>query len=688
MEEDTVDNSIIKISSDTDVANAKTLSYEIGSFKRTTNYNRILDNSELLLTTNNSEDVLDLVKAGSWIFVNDELKYIVSLYKKTRASNFGNTPVWKTSLELVSLTIILQKIILPNKTIRQPVVDSIPSKTVKGEMEKLVELYGSQYLGITNWVVDYPNEDEIVDEYTWTQPTLFECLCDLAADSNLTPRVTFDGENFVIGFVSITNDSGEQFDTSSVNGLEINGSLENTPQRMVNILTNSLSSSNVKESYVYLKSSIGVMDDLDSTAYISTAFKIEKPVKIVVKGNLSERYEDSGDIRSGHEAGYFEYDITDYVLEQSIFNSLETYYGTGFWQDEIKQYTNCNLYYILGEKNIYGVRTPYKVAWTIGDGIFSIINILNHISRYNKSKIITNIPTEGFFVDTPYFFNDDEDDFVYDLEYQAVDSVRYDIIKDEGYGAIVQNQSDAYVSFSNYKTQQQDIMNRLGSEEIILMGKVTGPNDLPAGGMLYGDKLIVQVTNIEYKNYYNFMCIATSKFNRVDSDAAINTKKRFFAIESAENSVERNEFFKCRELVPDTFNEAVEEANYFLLTTYDEDSNVIAKVYMSALKQKIDDKNYLFSTKALNNKYVSLQRTNDGETEYVKGALYVDTDTGEFDHATIKIVKITGNSIDFWKDFPQASDTLQNKSYGTITHAFKYKDSGEKIAFSVLYSLY
>jgi len=681
MEVDTVHNSIIKLSTSTDFSTATTVLYESGSFKRVSNYNKILDNSELILTSQNLQTTIDLVKEGLWVWVDRELKYIVDTYKKTRVSNLGGVSKRKVTLKLVSLSIILQKIIMPNKSISQPIATGSTQKTVKGEMEKLVELYGSQYKGYTNWLVNYPDSDEIVDEYKWTQPTLFEALCDLASDANLTPRVGYNSTNdlFIIYFDTLTNDEGEQFDDSKLNGLEINGSLENNPGRMVNILSSVVSNRYIPEKNLYLKSDIGVMDDLDDSAYIPTAFGIEDISSVRVKGNLA-------DAGNSHAAGYIEYDITDYVLEHSVFNSLPTYGGFASTITDIYNYANGNIYYDLGEKNIQGIRTPYKLALSWGGGTFTIINILNYMSKFvTGGKVITDIAlVEGQSYNV--FNNDDESNLVYDITYKPIFNMRYDITKDTGYGSMVQNQSDSYVSFSNYETQQQDIMNRLGSEEVILMGQIFEESDLPENGMLYGEKLIVQTTVIEFKNHYNFMCIATSKFNRVDSDAVINTKKRFWQI-NTENIVERNEFYQLTAFTQSIFDDTLRYCNYFLLKTYDSSDNLLQQVYMPMLKQKITDSKYLLSARTLDNKYVGKRIVEDGTTRYIEGVFYTDEDTGEFDHANLLMVNITSTDFDDWKQFPQYSSALPYTAYDDIENVIKYKDSGEQIAFTIEYSI-
>ena len=681
-------NSIIRLSTSTDFSTATTVLYESGSFKRVSNYNKILDNAELILTTQNAQSTIDLVKEGLWVWVDNELKYIVDTYKKTRVSNFGGIAKWKVTLQLVSLTIILQKIIMPNKSISQPIAEGATQKTVKGEMEKLVELYGSQYKGITNWLVSYPSSTEIVDEYKWTQPTLFEALCDLASDANLTPRVGYNSANdlFIVYFENLTNDEGDQFDATKVNGLEINGSLENNPGRMVNVLSSAIASDTVKETNAYLKSAIGVMDDLDDTAFIPTTFNIEQPARIIVKGTLEERITSPGDVSVGHSAGYIEYDITDYVLEQSVFNALPTYGGAAYYKSDMNEYSNGNVYYKLGKKNIFGIRTPYKVAWTLYDGTFSIINILNHISQYNRTKIVTDIDTTAVFNHNT-FYNDDEEDLVYDVEYKPIDSMRYDIVKDTGYGSMVQNQSDSYLSFSNYQTQQQDIMNRLGSEEVILMGQIFNESDLPENGLLYGEKLIVQTTIIEFKNHYNFMCVATSKFNRVDSDAVINTKKRFWQI-NTDNIVERNEFYEMYDN-ENRFDYVIANATHILLSTYKADTTGYAdhNVYLNFIKQKIDDDHYLITATTLDNKFAGLQIYDEDNVRYVRGVFYADEDTGEFYKASIHLVIINPTTTEAWKHFPKLDFTTLNCTIlNTKTDTLKYKDSAEKIAFSILYS--
>lgn len=659
------------------------ITYEVGSFKEVSNYNKILDTGFFKTVSTSISTNMERLVEGNWIFVDNTLKYIIDKSKKVRDYKKGLESRWTAHVDLISLTVMLQKCVLPNKSIRQPITVGATMKTVKGEIEKLVELYASQYKGITNWVVNYPDPDEICDEFTWNEPTLYEAICDLSSDKNLVPAVSYDGTNFIINFVDITTSSGVQYDPQFVNGHEISHSLENNPQRMVNIIKNNISNQTIKEYNAYQKSKIGVYDDADEGTYAPTSFNINRPVKVYAKANLGlYEYTSGFGIVSGHNAGYYLFDITDFVIEKGQFDAMPFDPDKVPTQYSDRNYRNSRLYYEKDKPNIQGLLITYKGVF--GNIInFNLTYMLNYIANYNSYNMLETAgkPSTSEFAE--YIFRpEDAKQFVFDIEYQTMDNLRYDIVKSTGFGSIVQNQSNSYINFDNYRKQQQDVMNRLGDAEEVLMGRVDDVANLPVRGMLYGSKLIAQVTKIYYKNHVNFMFIATSQYNRIDGDAVVNTKKRFFEIIPAEESIERNEFYTLN-VISSTFTNIL-TCNYFKVQTYDSDNVLIKEVLLTFLRQKIDDNTYIFSAKTLDNKFAGLKVRDDGSTRYVEGVFYTDSGTGEFHHATISFANVYASSFTNWKSFPEVTSDLTILTYGTMNNMFKYKDVGEKMAFTIL----
>src|SRR5690606_30403925 len=103
----------------------------------------------------------------------------------------------------------------------------------------------------------------------------------------------------------------------------------------------------------------------------------------------------------------------------------------------------------------------------------------------------------------------------------------------------------AFINFKQYHKYLQDIMSKLGDNEVVAMGRVFDKNDLPVvGNETNNGRLVVQTTYIPMNGQIDFMAIITGASNRIDQEGIINTKKRFTSLISAEESIERHEFIE------------------------------------------------------------------------------------------------------------------------------------------------
>src|SRR5690554_96966 len=116
MEVDMVLNPKIEISENYNTQKFE-VKYMSGTLKEVKNYNRILDSIEFTTISGNNTDVpFQFFREGYFVWVDDELKYIISTAKRIRTDL-----LLQVEVSAVSLTYILQKIVLPNRSITQPI---------------------------------------------------------------------------------------------------------------------------------------------------------------------------------------------------------------------------------------------------------------------------------------------------------------------------------------------------------------------------------------------------------------------------------------------------------------------------------------------------------------------------------------------------------------------------------------
>lgn len=671
--------------------------YQGGTLKETTNYNKVLDTLELTTKTYKGLNPMPFLKEGSFIWVENELKYIVDTIKKTTINHrFVNYQV-----SAVSVTILLQKVILPNKSITQRIYTGSIPKKVFSEINKLIQYFNQcSDIGIQSV---YPDNSEISEEFIWTQPTLFECLCDLGAKTNRVPQLTFVNDSsqkfWELTFIDTTAQNGYFTNTSLITTIETHESLETSPNRMINLIENNISKGTIIEKHIYPKSEIGIVDDADEGVFVPTTYPINKLIKVYAEAVLPStwKYEVKDGIGAtycygGRNAGYYKIDITDMVLEKSVYNSLKVskkFFGSFISPLDFNT-RNFHIYYEKDKPNIYDIKQSYKRLIVGNIMAFNINQLLSYVGVKTPEKVIVG---QGYpeptpiVLDTGYWFNkDDAQKFIFTIEYQTMDNVRFDLVKESGTGAIVQNQNNAFINFVPYYRQQKNLMNRLGNPENVFMGRKhdTDTRQLAKLGQIHQNQLIVQTTEVYYPNHIDFMFMTTSTYNRVDSESAINTKKRFTSIVPATESIERHEYLETQVNAYSFYliKEKVVGGYYYVISL--EASSISQTVYLNYLVQEIDENTLLVTAKTLDNLFAGLKIRDDGSTRYVEGVPYVNNVTGEANFVTLYFNKINApnSNISKLKEFPDGNAISSDKikEIGQIW----YKDNRERLAFSIL----
>lgn len=662
---------------------------KLGTLKEIKNHNKQLDLIEFSTANFNvdNKDVLERFSSGSYIWVDDKLKYIINASTKIKS---GRKDRWQIEASGVSLTFILQKIILPNKSVRHR-VGSGSLKTVKEEIDKLMSLYFSQFRDYNNWVNNYPDELETSEEFTWNQPTLYEAICDLSSNANLTPYLTFVNDKFNLDFVKTSELGAEYPYPQFINQTEEKEDIEFAPQRMTNLIENNISDGVITESNLYPTSNIGVFVDNDENAYYQTTYKInEIKGQTLAKITLPSRSDITNTLR--HPAGTYVFDISKYIITKEVYDSLPLK-EAGSKPGNIKdnEFRNCYLYYEKDSRKIKDAFQQYSSLFGTGKTV-NLTFIMLYIVNYDQDSLL--VYPEALPLEDPPLINfwvDEAKDVALTINYQVMDKVRFDITKDSGFGTLVQNQGSAFINFNAYRRQQEDVMRRLGNIEVIAYGRVKDKKHLPQNGMSYKGNLIVQTIFIYTLNYIDFMFIATSQFNKIDGDAVINTKKRFTSILSPEASVERHEYLEL-EMNQERFNKIKNQVTitndgetikkvFVKLHPAPEETEFINTVYLNYLVQNISENEILVTFKTEDNYFAGYQRIIEDGVELIKGVSYTDI-YGEFVTASIRFVEVSDEDVSF-KYLPNELGYETNVS-PVYLNAFRYKDGGERLAMSIL----
>lgn len=677
-------NPTIKIKADIQSANVIMVALMNGTFKEVKNYNKILDSAEFSTAYFEVEEdspILDYYQVGNFVLIDDVVKYIISTVKKTRS---GKTNFWKADVVCVSLAYILQKIVLPNKSFRQRINVPLNQLRKVGEViVDLVDVYFKQFRGY-ECMVDI-STDAVANEFTWTAPTLYEAICDLVEGSNLVPYLEYIN-GFVLKFKNIATLGSEYAYKDTINGQEQNGDIEFQPQKMINTVVNNLSNGVIKENGLFAKNNIGLLVDDNESNYYQTACPINEIKRVIVEGYLS------ADLLNSIVAGYYAFDLTDFVIVKEVFDTLLIDKKGKPDNATDDNFRNCYLYFEKNKPNIYGAFLTYK-NWLGITKNTNLTYILNYIIKYLPDVLIEKPSEASSSMNiTPLLTNL----FSLKVEYKTLDTVRFDFNKDGavGFGELVQNQTSAFINFKAYRGQQQDIFSRLGAEEEVSMGRVYNQLHLPENGMLNNGKLIVQTITIPSRDFVDYMFISTSAFNRIDGDAVINTKKRYTTILAPSESIERHEYKEITannyyfDIIKRQYYEAsgVNFSKVFIKAVSDLRVEAPKSVLLNYLVQEVDADTLLITVKAENNHYAGVKIVEDEGSILMEGVPYTDKN-GEAQKITFNFCYVelqTGANLAVLKDIPAIPLANIYDLTTPSVEAFYNKDNGERIALSIL----
>lgn len=661
-----------------------TLDYEVGSLKETTNHNRVLNTAEVLSiiyksTDANFNDIDEAVVEGSFVAIDSHpiYKYVIDKVKKTRLyKDDDGTEYWQFFITMIGTEILLQKTILPNKSLTQLVVGQ-PKK-----VKEMMEEYCTVFFEPKNFNIDedlevmvaYADASEVAQEFTWMKTSLYDILSDLIGQKHFLVvwlHWHYDKIKLEIGGRNLTEPINEEITDADIDRIEINRNIEANPKALSVDIGNAMIG-NAYEVGIPQTTDIGVMTTDDENTGWETSFGINEIEEAIIVANLGAR--------ENHPAGTYKFDITEYIILQEIYETMllqPTPPSIGVSPGASK-YRNLYLYYEKGKNKIGGIFFPLKAKFLFIDtGVsYTLFRIIQFIEAYRPELFIEKPEWEDDR--TGYGFYDDEiDKFNLNIKYRTVEEVRYDIIKENGFGVLPQNQSSVYINFDKYKDQQQDILEKFTGAEKVAYGK----GKVIVGSKYGEDEILSQLTEVEFEGFIDWMGIISPKTNRIDSDAYINTQKRFYNIKDVEDSIRRYDYFEQTHSITQfgTLFDMLGDNLFFLLTTYDKYNVELQKTLLRPMIYSSSDE-MVFFAKALDNKYIGKKITMDDGTKVTDGVFYTDENTGEFYNSKIELISHSGLPD---ADFPDASNLVGYSTWFSIEEAIKLKDSGEKIAFTI-----
>lgn len=244
----------------------------------------------------------------------------------------------------------------------------------------------------------------------------------------------------------------------------------------------------------------------DDSVIIQTKYPIQKIVDIVI----DEKATDS----DGNEHSLGLFNIADYTYEKTRYDLLSSYDGTSF---DSKAYA---LYYIQGQKNIYGMN--FQVEDTALPAVFKNFAIKNILDKIALKKGWTVVPFN--LVDTRI-----------KVTYIPITNIR--VSQHKSYINQIKNsrvlnysQNENMVSNDAYGENLKGVVLRLGNPETKKTYLVKNISTLPAVGTVFGDKFVSELLTERYKDYIKAVVTLSKDFNRWSQFIGIKSNLRQYEI--------------------------------------------------------------------------------------------------------------------------------------------------------------
>lgn len=426
------------------------------------------------------------------------------------------------NISLISETIKLQKVVLPNLAITQRI--NGPTKDIRLMLDRYNELYVyKQYpeLYMSSRFRPFATK-ELCPETLFNRPTAYEVYNTLLAKKNSVVKI----HNHEIDYIKL-DEYGNAIDESKLYYVTDTQNIEEYANRLDAQVSNGVSTNN----NVYTISNLTVRggdgesvlnDDnmcvvLDKPIYDLDAISgiyVKFPVMYKVTGGTFDR----------------EINITSKVVEKAIYDTYLT--STKNSTITEKNYKRNALYYVRGSNKIEGL--SYNERYLLGETKSAMYNILQ-ASLENYPSIDENNPVILAFNEA-----NTKKAISFRVVYKTSESYRINVEKDNKYNAtLIDNQTETQVDSNNFGKAEQEKLNRLGNKSKIITATYYKDEIIPELGDYIDDYILAEREIVYYDDYALFKGYLYKNFVRKNFFYGLNSRKRSTQIDT--ESVVRNE---------------------------------------------------------------------------------------------------------------------------------------------------
>ncbi len=443
----------------------------------------------------------------------DGKKMVVSYYKATVAV-YGTPNTYNYEVELVSHTIKLQRILLPNRSITQPFEGG--KKSIWDIISQYLELYAPDYDVLQTDELQAFTEGIDAPEMAWNNPTLFEVLNDLLS---VVKSVVTMPDSVTISYIK-RDEIGSAIPEASYYNIEYSQSTEQYAHTLQSELKN------VNVDYVNYRSQRITPRTIGSPVLNTdnVSLILEKPIGLVTKVVLSTVITEQVDKVEGvpvYDDIRYDVDITSHVVPKQVYDLAYVSNTTG---PVTGNYKRDLLYYNVGGTTIDGLAYN-ETTWFAWITAPSAIENIFYNETSGKSLGI---------------LSDFWDDISFYVEYITAEDVKFNTDRDitVKHDSMMPNaQTTSYVDLLGFSKYNKQLVNSMANDTAIIYGRVDTFDDVPALGDYIDDYLLSQRTIVYEDGYVEYTAELQKNHFAAISYTGINAERRYTSIASASDAL-------------------------------------------------------------------------------------------------------------------------------------------------------
>lgn len=501
---------------------------------------------------------------------------------------------YKYTIELVSPTIDLQSIVLPNISITQPLdITGVAKRSIYYHLQRLVDVFAQDFT--ISEELKAATENIECPETQYNRKTLFEIFNDLLIN---VPAVVTVLENNVISLIRLDTEGAEIRKEKIVNIVEtkrideycseIEMSAENVVEGSANTFT-ALAVSPRSDDYIMTTDNPQII--LDKPIY-----RIEK-IEMFIPDKSTRIYYSLEGKQNSVDISATPIDITKYVVEESVYNTKLPYDSLTFEtlvngqvNPDLYKYKRAFLSYAQGsnvinnlaymEKGLFGNVYPFSLAIVYAA---SIIDYALQIIPSDAVLTGINALEEINYISDPR-------DALFNITYVSQTGLRFRVKKpntdNTNYKLVIDNQSNSYVDSQALWKVEKENAKRLGNPELKINMIFDSIDEIPSYAAKYGNYILTNSIVNVFANKVVFEGYFTKDYIRKNLYTGIKSKARFTSIAKGSEALSRQDLlildYELTTQEPDIMRES--SIMPYLVKNFGKNTNNLA-LYVSTISE-------------------------------------------------------------------------------------------------------